>query len=124
MGSKANAIYEFLSGFGIPAYSSASVPVEAEYPYITYDLSVGSFMDGEVNITTNLWYRTDEEVDINNKVQEMSNAIGMGGCLVACDCGVVWIKRGTPWCQSVNTDSDDKIKHKYINIDVEYFTTD
>ena len=118
------AIYTFLSSFGIPAYASTSTPSDAEFPYITYDLVEGDWASGEVNMPVNLWYRTDSEAIPNAKMREIGAAVGLGGTLIPCDYGVLWIKRGSPWAQSVRVDGqDDKIKRRYINIDIEYLTT-
>lgn len=113
-------IYQFLSGFGIPAYATTSVPDGAAFPYLTYDLSTGEMFGGEVNIPVNVWYRTDSEAEPNAKVREMFDRIGHGGVTVGCDGGMVWLKRGTPWAQSVSDATDDKVKRRYVNIDVEY----
>ena len=118
------AVYQFLGSFGIPAYAATSTPSDAEFPYITYDLVLGEWLQSEVNMPVNVWYRTDSEAQPNAKVREISRAIGGGGTLVPCDGGVLWIKRGSPWAQAVRTESgDEKIKRRYLNIDIEYIIT-
>lgn len=123
MATKEAAVYNFLSSFGIPAYTSASVPSDAEFPYLTYDLTVGSFESGEVPLTVNLWYRGMSESAPNAKAREVSERVGMGGTTLKCDGGMIWVKRGTPWCQSI-ADTDDTVKRRYINLSVEYMTLD
>lgn len=119
------AIYQWLSGFGIPAYASTSTPHDAEFPYLTYDLVVGEWMQGEVNMTVNLWDRTESEAKLNAKVREIGQAVGMGGFTIPCDGGMLWLKRGSPWAQSVRAESgDEKIKRRYLNIDIEYLVLD
>jgi hypothetical protein len=113
------ALFYFLSGFGIPAYADSSVPDDAEMPYLTYELSVGDWYSGEVNVPVRLWYRTTSEAVLNAKVREMSGAISLGGSTVPCDGGILWIKRGSPWAQSV-TDEDKDVKSRYLNLDIEY----
>lgn len=113
------AIYQFFSGFGIPAYASSSVPTEAEYPYLTYDLAVGSWLDGEVNITVNLWYYGGSEAAPNEKARQIGAAIGFGGKTLPCDGGFVWLKKGAPFCQSM-TEDNDNVRRRYINISAEY----
>lgn len=115
------AVYAFLASFGIPAYASASVPEDAEMPYLTYDLATGSFGDGEVTLTVSVWYRTSSEAEPNAKAEEIRQAVGMGGRVLRYDGGAVWVKRGSPWCQSV-TDEDNTVKRRYINITLEYLT--
>ena len=123
MSTKASAIQDFMAGFGIPAYTSASVPDDAIEPYLTYSLPVGAWGDGEMAMEVNLWYYGDGEKAPNAKVQEISDALGIGGVLVPCDGGAVWIKRGSPFAQSTTDGTaDDKVKRRYMNLDLEYIT--
>lgn len=119
------AIYGFLNGFSIPAYASASVPDQAQFPYITYDLVLGEWGQGEVNMPVNVWYRTESEAQPNAKVREIGERIGMGGVLLHCDGGVLWVKKGSPWAQAVTVEGEDeKVKRRYVNINIEYLTSD
>ena len=117
------AVYTFLSSFGIPAYAASSVPDQATFPYLTYDLVLGEWGQPEVNMPVNVWYRTDSEALPNAKVREISNAIGMGGVTLPCDGGMLWVKKGSPWAQAVTVEGEDeKVKRRYVNIDIEYLT--
>lgn len=117
------AIYTFLSGFSIPAYASSSVPDQAEFPYITYDLVVGEWGEPEVNMPVNVWYRTESEAQPNAKVREISRALGMGGLTLPCDGGMLWLKKGSPWAQAMTVDGEDeKVKRRYVNINIEFLT--
>ena len=119
------AIYTFLSGFSIPAYASASVPDQAQFPYLTYDLVLGEWGQPEVNMPVNVWYRTDSEALPNAKVREISKAIGMGGVLLHCDGGALWLKKGSPWAQAMTVEGEDeKVKRRYVNINIEFLTTE
>lgn len=119
------AIYQFMSGFKIPAYAATSTPSDAQFPYITYDLVLGEWLQGEVNMPVNVWYRTDSESQPNAKVREMSKALGDGGVTIPCDGGILWLKKGTPWAQAVRVEGeDDKIKRRYVNVNVEYLLND
>ncbi len=117
------AVYTFLSSFGIPAYAASSVPDQATFPYLTYDLVLGEWGQPEVNMPVNVWYRTDSEALPNAKVREISNAIGMGGVTLPCDGGMLWVKKGSPWAQAVTVEGEDeKVKRRYVNINIEYLT--
>lgn len=119
------AIYGFLNGFSIPAYASASVPDQAQFPYITYDLVLGEWGQPEVNMPVNVWYRTESEAQPNAKVHEIGERIGMGGVLLHCDGGVLWVKKGSPWAQAVTVEGEDeKVKRRYVNINIEFLTSD
>lgn len=118
-----SAIYTFLSGFSIPAYASSSVPDQAEFPYITYDLVMGAWGQAEVNMPVNVWYRTESEAVPNAKVREISQAIGLGGVTIPCDGGMLWFKKGSPWAQALTIEGEDEmVKRRYININIEFLT--
>lgn len=123
MSTKAAAIQGFLSGFGIPAYAAASVPDDASEPYLTYNLVDGAWGDAEQAMQVDIWYYGDGEAALNAKVQEISNAIGLSGVLLRCDAGCIWVKRGSPFAQAVTESTDDRMKRRYVNIDLEYFTS-
>ena len=109
--------YQFL-----PAYPTSNVPEDAVFPWLTYELITGSWDSGEIALTVNLWYYTESEAIPNSKAQELSDAIGYGGVTIPCDGGFIWLKRGSPWCQNVQDDTDPNIKRRYINVTAEYMT--
>ncbi len=122
---KAAALYNFWSGFGLPAFEQNAVPTgddKPEFPYLTYSVVDDSFGD-EVAMAANLWYRSTSWLEAEQKTREISKAIGSGHIL-PCTGGAIWIKRGQPFAQSMGDDADDMIKRKYINITAEYFTAD
>ena len=121
--TKAAAIYQFWSGFGLTAYEENTVPEDAAFPYVTYQLVTDSF-DREVAATASLWYRGESWTDINAKTEEISKKIGASGKKVAVDGGGIWIKRGQPFAQNMGDESDDLIKRKYINISIVFITQD
>lgn len=115
------ALQAFFERF-LTAYASTSVPEDAVFPYLTYDYVADTWEAGEVGMTVNLWFHTDSEAIPNAKVQEISEAIGSGGTTVKCDGGFIWLKRGSPWCQSLSDDTDPGIKRRYMNVTAEYMT--
>ena len=121
--TKAAAIYQFWNSFGLTAYEENTVPTNATFPYITYQLVTDSF-DREVPVTASLWYRSESWTAINAKTEEISQKISRGGKIISCYGGVVWLKRGQPFAQSMGDESDDLIKRKYLNITAEFMTAD
>ena len=119
--TKAAAIYQFWSSFGLTAYEENTVPTDAAFPYVAYQLVTDSF-DREVAATASLWYRSESWVDINAKTEEISAHIGLGGKIIKCDGGRIWIKRGQPFAQNMGDESDDLIKRKYLNLTFEFMT--
>ena len=121
--TKAAAIYQFWSSFGLTAYEENSVPDEAAFPYITYQLVTDSF-DREIPLAASIWYRSESWTGINSKTEEISQKISRGGKIIPCDGGAIWLKRDQPFAQSMVDKSDDLIKRKYLNITAEFMTAD
>ena len=119
--TKAAAIYQFWSSFGLTAHEENTVPEDAAFPYITYQLVTDSF-DREVAATASLWYRGESWTSINAKTEEIAQHIGLGGKIIKCDGGRIWIKRGQPFAQNMGDESDDLIKRKYLNLTFEFLT--
>lgn len=121
--TKAAAIYQFWNSFGLNAYEENTVPTDAAFPYITYQLVTDSF-DREIPLTVSIWYRSESWTEINAKTEEISQKISRGGKIVSCDGGAIWLKRGQPFAQNMRDESDDLIKRKYLNITAEFMTAD
>ena len=125
--TKASALYNFFSSFGIEAYEETLVPTGDEapkFPYLTYQLITDSF-DNEVLIPVSLWYRSEASLlALNSKTEEISQRIGRGGVFLDCDGGKIWIKRGSPFAQTMSDPKDKTIRRKYINITAEFLTAD
>ena len=121
--TKAAAIYQFWNSFGLTAYEENTVPTDADFPYITYQLVTDSF-DREIPLTASLWYRSESWTAINAKTEEISQEISRGGKILSCDGGAIWLKRGQPFAQNMGDESDDLIKRKYLNITAEFMTAD
>lgn len=121
--TKASALYQFWNSFGLTAYEENTVPDDAAFPYITYQLVTDSF-DREIPLSASLWYRSESWTSINAKTEEISQKIRRGGKIISCDGGAIWLKRGQPFAQSMGDESDDLIKRKYLNITAEFMTAD
>lgn len=121
--TKTAALHDFFSSFGLMAFQEYSVPENAEFPYLTYSVVTDS-IENDVVLTANLWYRSSSWTTCNAKAEEISKYIGNGGRVVAYDGGAVWLRRGTPFAQSMNDETDDLIRRKYINITAEFLSAD
>lgn len=117
---KWQAINDFWSGFGIPAYEQASVPTDAEYPYITYNAQTGA-MDDILNLSASIWYYGTTWADASKTADEIAAAIGYGYKISTIDGGYLWLHRGNPFAQRV-ADEDPKIRRIYINVQAEFLT--
>lgn len=118
------ALYQFWSAFGVPAYEENSVPTgddAPKFPYITYSTAKADF-GKEVPLSGNIWTRStswQQAIDFETQVY---NAISYGGKTIKIDNGAIWLKRGEPFSQPMGDDSDNMIKRKYINLTVEFAT--
>lgn len=115
------ALFAWFNAF-MPFYRASSVPKDVLFPYGTYEYVAGAWEDGDVSMTVNLWFYTESESIPDEKAQALSDRIGPGGVLIPCDEGFIWLRRGTPWCQSVVYEDDLSIKRRYINITARYLT--
>ena len=115
--TKNKALFAWFNEF-MPFYRASSVQKDVVMPYGTYEYTDA----GEIGLTVNLWFRTESEAIPDEKAQELSKRIGYGGVYIPCDEGYIWLKRGSPWCQSLTYEEDPAIKRRYINITAEYLT--
>ena len=119
--TKNKALYAWFNEF-MPFYRASAVPDDVVLPYGTYEYIDSAFDLGEVGLTVNLWFRTESEAIPDEKAQELSKRIGYSGVTIPCDEGYIWLKRGSPFCQSLTYENDPAIKRRYINITAEYLT--
>ena len=119
--TKGAALQAFFSQF-MDAYAASAVPDDVTFPYLSYELITSAWDGGEVGLTVNMWFRTTSEKEPNAAVDRLSKAIGLGGVQLPCDDGVIWLKRGSPWAQSLTDETDKTIKRRYINVTAEYLT--
>lgn len=119
--TKNKALYAWFNEF-MPFYRASAVPDDVVMPYGTYEYIDSAFDLGEVGLTVNLWFRTESEAIPDEKAQELSKRIGYSGVTIPCDEGYIWLKRGSPFCQSLTYENDPAIKRRYINITAEYLT--
>lgn len=117
---KEQALHQFWSQFGIPAYDVGTVPDDAPFPRITYEVITGNL--GEQNIlNASIWDRSRSWQSVTEILHDLESSLGMGGQTLHCRGGMVWIYRGMPFAQRM-TDPDDSIRRILINIEVEFIT--
>lgn len=113
------ALHEFFSSFGIPAFPAEDVPEDAVFPWLTYTSYRGSFGD-TASLTVNVYYYGTSNKPINDFIKEIESKIPRGGIVIPAEDGAVWLRRGSPWCQTVITDAEPAVKRRYLNIDIEF----
>lgn len=113
--STATALYQYLSGFGIPAYNNQAVPEEAELPYLTYPLTEPEWSSPATFYVT-VYYRdkTSNRAALA-KADEIVAAIG-SGVRIPCDGGYVVLYPQSPLIQALPPDND--VRGAYINLQI------
>lgn len=122
MPNRTAAIQEWLEGFGMPAYAAQAVPAGAAPPYLTFTPVSGAWGDGEQAVTVEVWRRTESEARANADAEAIGRALGLGGVMLPCDGGGMWVKRGSPFWQAVDS-GEPGVKRRYLNLSIENITT-
>lgn len=122
MPTRTAALAAWLGGFGMPAYSAQAVPDDAEPPYLTFTPVSGAWGDGEQAVTVEIWRRTESEAEANADAESVGRALGLGGVMLPCDGGGLWVKRGSPFWQAVDS-GEPGVKRRYVNLSIENITT-
>ena len=114
MTNVAKALYEFWSGFDIPAYVEKTVPDEAQLPYITYRLAQPDWYT-PMSMYARVWYRSTSFVGLANKVDEISDALDGGTVIRFSDgSGGIVLFKDVNFVQYL-TDENPEIKTAYIS---------
>lgn len=116
---KAQALDEFWNSFGVNAYDENSVPDEAIFPRITYNV-VSDSLNNVVSLHADLWYRSTSWKDITILAEKIAERVkGSGYAIKSIDGGYVYLTGGTPFAQRLQ-DPDPDIRRIYINIQAEF----
>lgn len=120
--NKYQALDTFFNSFGLSAYEENSIPKDAVMPYITYSVVTNMLSETGVNMSCNIWYKSNLWKTINAKTEEISSRLS-GGVNLKTDDGYIVLYRGTPFAQNIPHDNaDSTVKGKYINIYADYIT--
>jgi hypothetical protein len=125
--TKAEALYQFFAQF-MTAYEENSVIGMDEppsMPYLTYSLVIGTFDPNASGtfLPVSLWYRTSSLTAIENKINEISQAVGRSGKILTCDGGYIRLTRNDyNFGQIMGDPADNEVKRGYLSFMIEYFT--
>lgn len=120
--NKSQVIYQFWSGFGIPAFDENSVPDNTPFPYITYAEYTGSLGD-VLLLNASIWDNSNSWERVSLKAEEIAKTIGEHGhYTLPLDGGYVWITKGSPFAQRMGDPEDGRIKRVYLNVQAEFLT--
>lgn len=115
MTNTARALYQFFSGFGLPAYAKNNVPDEAEAPYITYEVTRPAPL-AKCLLHAWVWYRGTTMTDVLAKCDQIEAAIGTGITIPTPGGFVALFKDDdTPFAQE-QPDPDKTIRVMYLTM--------
>lgn len=120
MKNTAQALYEFWSGFDIPAFVEGHVPEEAQLPYITYSLTETEPLEASSHYAR-LWYRDTGLGTMLTKVDEIKETVKQG-VTIPCTGGYVAIRPGSPLVQTMQ-DQDRTVQYAYFNLQLNCYHT-
>lgn len=115
MTNTAQALYEFWSGFGLPAYTVGTVPDDATVPYITYSLTETEPLEAGTHYAQ-VWYRSTSNIQLLSKVDEIIRAVG-NGVKIDCEGGYVLLRPAGPYVQLM-VDADPENRYAYFNFQI------
>lgn len=115
---KEQTLNQFWNSFGVPAYDNYTVPDDAAFPRITYDVTVNDF-GIPTSLFASIWDRNTSWGRITELAHEIDSRLSEGGQMVSYEDGALWIKKGNPFQQRMG-DPDDTIRRIIVNIEIEY----
>lgn len=113
MRGTAAALNAYFSSFGIPAYTTESVPPDVQLPYLTYPLNIPEWRE-KATFYVQIWYRSRSNEQILTKADQILLDIGEGKILQT-DNGTVVIWPDTPAVQLL---VDGDIRSAYLNLSI------
>lgn len=115
---KEQAFNSFWNSFDVPAYDASTVPDDAPFPRITYNLVVNDF-GTPTSLNASIWDKSTGWSRITNIAHKIDSRLSNGGQTVSYDDGMIWIKKGNPLFQRMG-DPDDTIRRIVVIIELEY----
>lgn len=111
MRQTANALKNFVSGFGLPAYATETVPKDVSLPYLTYPMTEPEW-NQKSTFYIQGWYRTTDYSEMLEKADQIIREIGTG-IIINTDSGYMVIYPETPIVQTL---VDGDVRSFYINL--------
>lgn len=115
MRSCAKELKAFVSGFGLPAYTTDTVPDDVSLPYLTYPL-VEPEWDRQEPFYIQGWYKTTSYSEMLTKADDIIRDIGTG-IILSTDNGYVVIYPETPLVQII-PDEENGNRSFYISLSI------
>lgn len=120
---KEKTLHKFWNSFGVPAYDETTVPDDATFPRITYNVATDS-LGGVVSLHADLWYRSSSWQGVTDLAETIAKTVKQFGYITLPieGGGYIYLCGGTPFAQRIDDPDDDSIKRIYINVQAEFLT--
>ena len=123
--NKAQALHQFWSGFGLPAWDENTVPDDPEIrgeKYIAYSVSTGS-LDDVLNLSGKIWdTKANTWEYVETKAEEIAEYIAtMNPPTIPINNGRLYIAEGRPFSQRI-PNPNEYVRGVLINIQAEFLT--
>ena len=116
MRAAAKTLKEFVSGFGLPAYATGTIPKDVAAPYLVYPLNEPTW-DAKSTWYIQGWYRTTSNAALVAKADEILREIGTG-IIINTDSGYIVIYPESP---AVQFATDGDYRSFYINLSINVY---
>lgn len=112
----AEALYNFWSSFGLPAFVENAVPDDQELPYITYRLAFPEWRS-QMSIYGTVWVRSTSYAPLANIVNTIDMKLGEGLQLET-ERGVIFLYKDINFAQ-IQPQDDLSVKAAYLSLILE-----
>ena len=116
MRATAKALKTFVSSFGLPAYTSQTVPKDVSLPYLTYPLTEPEW-NQKATFYIQGWFRSTSNAELTEKADQILREIGTG-ITINTESGYLVIYPESPLVQLM-TDGD--YRSFYINLSINVY---
>jgi hypothetical protein len=116
MKATAKALKEFVGSFGLPAYTTQTVPKDVSAPYLVYPL-VEPEWDQKATFYIQGWYRTTSNAALVEKADQIIKEVGTG-IIINTESGYLVIYPETPLVQLM---TQDDYRSFYINLSINVY---
>lgn len=124
--TKAQALYSFWAQFNWVTVDEQSLYDESTMTelgdptrYISFESAIGEIGD-KVTLNADLWHKSTSWATVEQKAEEIYNAISYGGVFVPYDGGAVWITRRDP--AYTRMEAAENMRRIHFNINAEFLS--
>lgn len=104
----------------VHCYVEYNVPKNVAFPYATFNLP---FSNSFASDALNVIIRSNDNLLTScvKLVDKLGADIGEGKRLKVGENGYIVLRKGTPFAQYINEETDDNINSFYVNLEVEFY---